>query len=175
VSANERLVIPFKGLKDGWHNFIYKIDNKFFELLEYSELKIGDLSLQINLNKNSNFLLFEYSIIGKISITCDRCLDYFDMKIENSGKFYIKFSKETEENDEGYLTISPNEDSVDITHYIYESIVLNLPGQRVHPLSINGKSTCNKEMLKKLKQFDNKKNRNKEIDSRWEKLNEINN
>jgi uncharacterized protein len=175
VSANERLVIPFKGLKDGWHNFIFKIDNKFFELLEYSELKKGDLSLEIDLNKDSNFLLIEYSMKGKISVVCDRCLDYFDMKIDNSGKFYIKFSNEPEENDEGCLTISPNDDSIDIAHYIYESIVLNLPGQRVHPLSINGKSTCNKEMLKKLKQFDNKKNRNKEIDSRWEKLNEINN
>jgi uncharacterized protein len=175
VSANERLIIPFKGLKDGWHNFIYKIDNKFFESLEYSEIKKGNLVVEINLNKNSHFLLLEYCIKGRINVICDRCLDYFDMKIDNSGQFYIKFSNEKEENDEGCMTVSSNEDSVDITHYIYESLILGFPTQRLHSLNSNSKSRCNKLMLKKLKQFNIKINSKKEINSMWEKLNEINN
>jgi uncharacterized protein len=173
VSANERLIIPFKGLKDGWHNFIYKIDDKFFKSLEYSELKKGNLLLEINLNKSSHLLSLEYSIKGQLCVVCDRCLDSFNMKLDNSGKFYIKFSDEKEDNDEGCMTISQNDDSVEITHYIYESIILNLPSQRLHPLDNNDKSTCNKLMIKKLKKLNIQKNSKIELDSRWEKLNEI--
>ena len=170
-----RLIIPFKGLKDGWHNFVFKIDNKFFESLEYSEIKEGNLTLDIKLYKSSHHLLLEYYANGFINISCDRCLDYFDLKFENSGKFYVKFSNENEDSDEECITISSNAEIVDFTHYIYESLILGLPSQRLHPLNAKGKSTCNKEMLQKLKQFYTQKKRNKEIDTRWEKLKEINN
>ena len=40
------------------------------------------------------------------------------------------------------MWISPSEDKVDLTQYIYESIVLSLPYRRVHE---EGK--CNPEML----------------------------
>jgi uncharacterized protein len=173
VSANVQLSIPFKGLEDGWHNFIFNIDNKFFESFENSEIKKGNLKLSIDLYKSSHNLFLEYRSEGIVNIACDRCLEYFDLKLANSGKFYIKFSNESEVNDEGSITIFPKDDSVDIKHYIFESIILSLPSQRMHPLDINGKSTCNKEMIKKLKIYSSKKNKTKDIDSRWDKLKEI--
>jgi len=157
VNANKRLIIPSKSLKDGWNNFVYIINDKFFEALEYSELKKGNLSLDINVLKNSQHLLLEYHFSGTIHVICDRCLDYFDMKVEDRGKFYVKYSNEREDNDEGCITITPNEDTVDISHYIYESLILGLPNQLVHPLTDKGKSTCNKEMIYKLEQFNKKK------------------
>ncbi len=173
MNANKRLIIPIKGLREGWHNFIYKINDKFFEALEYSELKKGNLSLDVYLYKNSQNLLLKYLISGTVYVMCDRCLDYFDMKVESNGEFYIKFADKKEDNDEGSITIAPNEDIVDITHYIYESLILNLPSKLVHPLTNKGKSTCNSEMIKKLEIINKQKNRNKEIDSRWEKLKRI--
>jgi uncharacterized protein len=175
VSANVRLIIPFKGLKDGKHNFIFKINNKFFESLEYSEIKEGNLNLDVKVNKSSHHILLEYCVNGVVNISCDRCLEYFDIKLKNSGKFYVRFSDENEDNDEGFITVSTNAEVVDFTHYIYESLILGLPSQRMHPLDAKGKSSCNKEMIKKLGQFYNKGKIKNEIDSRWEKLKEINN
>ena len=72
------------------------------------------------------------------------------------------------------MYVSPDEDQIDIRHYVYESIMLSLPVQRVHPDNEKGRTQCNKEMLKLLKQHSNKKDKN-EIDPRWEALKKFNN
>ena len=54
----------------------------------------------------------------------------------------VKFSDESDYYDGEVMRISPSEDILDLTQYIYESIVLSLPYSRVHE---EGK--CNPEML----------------------------
>ena len=54
----------------------------------------------------------------------------------------MKFSDEVREYDGDTLWLSPSEDFVDLTQYIYESIVLSLPYQRVHP-----DGECDPDML----------------------------
>jgi uncharacterized metal-binding protein YceD (DUF177 family) len=54
----------------------------------------------------------------------------------------VKFSDETDYYDGEVMWISPAEDYLDLTQYIYESIVLSLPYSRVH-----ADGECNPDML----------------------------
>ena len=67
--------IAYQGLTDGLHEFDFEIDDAFFENLEYSEIKKGNLQAHIVLNKKSQMLDFEVKIKGWVELTCDRCLE----------------------------------------------------------------------------------------------------
>jgi uncharacterized metal-binding protein YceD (DUF177 family) len=174
LGRSERLIIPFKGLKDGWHEFFFMINQKFFQSLDYSEFEKGELSVKVKMDKKPSHLVLKIEIDGKVNVMCDRCLDYFDIDSNFSGTLIVKFSNESnsnEENDE-LMIIPENEHEVDITHYVYETVCLSLPFQRYHPVNKKGESSCNKEMILKLKELKAKK---QGLDNRWEKLKEINN
>jgi uncharacterized protein len=178
LDTKEQLVIPYKGLKDGVHIYSFILDDRFFSKAKYSEISKGDLKAKIRLDKQPRQLVLFVDIFGYVNVMCDRCLDYFDLHINFNGTLYVKFVNENENNkvnfEEDFIFVSDKNKEMDITHYIYESICLSIPSQRIHPLRKNGKSSCNKMMLAKIlehsanKQIDN-------IDPRWMKLKDINN
>ena len=55
--------------------------------------------------------------------------------------------RETNNSDGDILWISPADDTLDLGQYLYESIMLSLPFQRVHPDIRN----CNPDMLKRFR------------------------
>ena len=174
MSTSERLTIPFKGLKEGKHEFTFDLTEKYFQMLDYSEFEKGNLKVKIEMDKKPTHLVFDIEIFGAVQVLCDRCLEFFDIDAEFSGNLFVKFFLEENENDisEELLILQPEDYEVDLTHYVYESICLSLPYQRIHPDDEKGKSTCNKAMIKKLKQLT--KNDKNDIDPRWEKLKDIN-
>jgi uncharacterized protein len=169
LKTSERLIIPFKGLIEGWHEFNFKLTDKFFQAIDYSEFDKGNLELKIGLERRISHLVLEIELKGDVNVMCDRCLDFFDMNVDFHSTLYVKFSGDEEDVDENLMVLSPEDFEVDITHYIYESICLSLPYQRFHPLNDKGKSTCNKEMLKKMRQYGGAKTVDS-MDPRWEKL-----
>ena len=58
----------------------------------------------------------------------------------------VKFSDEVHEYDGEVMWMLPGEDRVELAQYIYESIVLSLPYQRVHP-----DGECNPDMLERFR------------------------
>jgi len=66
--------------------------------------------------------------------------------IDFEGQLVVKFSDEVHEYDGEVMWMLPGEDRVELAQYIYESIVLSLPYQRVHP-----EGECNPEMLKRFR------------------------
>lgn len=68
------------------------------------------------------------------------------MPIDFEGQLVVKFSDEVHEYDGEVMWMLPGEDRVELAQYIYESIVLSLPYQRVHP-----EGECNPEMLERFR------------------------
>jgi len=103
-------------------------------------------------------------------------LDFFNLPIKFQGNLLVNFNgsdeKKSLKNYEDLIVLSENEYEFDITHYIYESILLSIPYQRIHPLNSTGISTCNKDMLLILKKFSEPAGK-KIINESWEKLNNI--
>ena len=158
MSKRVRYTIPYQGLSNGKHCFEFDVTDRLFSEIEESEIKKGNARVIVNLEKSSSLLKLEVSIEGQVEVTCDRCLEEFYMPISFNGVLYVKFSEtvtgyviESEGNfDEELLWQNPNDPEIDLTQYIYESICLSLPYQRVHPEDENGNSLCNPDMLKRF-------------------------
>ena len=134
--------IAWKGLKNGSYDFDFKVDNSLFEAFETEEIKGGDCDVRIALKRSEAMLELDVAIEGEVICECDRCLEDCPIAIEFNDTLLVKFSDETDYYDGEVMWISPAEDMVDLTQYIYESIVLSLPYSRVHE-----EGECNPDML----------------------------
>ena len=153
MKSNRQFVIPFKGLSAGNHDFVFDVDKRFFDDFEGSEINEGKIKVFVNLTKTVNFLELNFRLEGNVLVTCDRCLDEFELPIEYLTKLYVKFGDVTDDQNDEIIMLSYSEGELDIKQFIYEYIHLSLPYKRVHPNDKKGKSTCNAEMLKKLGEY----------------------
>ena len=147
--------IQFVGLSLGEHVFEYTLSETFFANLNPdSEIKKGKIDVTIRLLKQSTMMILQFEITGTVNVNCDRCTDEFDLPINGNYQLVVKFGgHDTGEEDDDIITLSTHESELDVSQYIYEYVMLSLPIRRVHPDNTKGKSTCNKEMLKKLNDF----------------------
>ncbi len=145
--------IPFVGLKVGLHEYSLDINREFFELFEGSQIEGGDVKARILLDKKTEMMVVSVFLEGSVDIECDRCLDIYAQSINYEGKIYIKFGAETVEENEELWILSTKESHIDLSTYIYESICLSLPAQRIHPDDDEGESMCNAEMMEKYREL----------------------
>jgi uncharacterized metal-binding protein YceD (DUF177 family) len=143
--------VIFSGLSIGKHDFVFEIDDKFFEHFDYSEIKHGKLSANIELNRLSASLIAKVTINGNVVTICDRCLDDVAINIEYKGILLIKYkeSGDNDNTDDEIMYLNRGDDTINFAQYIYESIGISLPIQRLH----SDESQCNKEMIKILKKM----------------------
>ncbi len=172
MKRQSQYVIAYKGLKDGLHLFDFKVDDLFFESFEESEIEKGDVNIHVTLNKKPTILEFLFEIDGKVTVSCDRCLDPVELEIEYEAPLYVKFGDETHEETDELYVISEQETEIDLAQFIYEFIHLSLPYRRVHPDDKNGNSTCNKEMLKRLEELSVNEEK-PDTDPRWNNLKDL--
>ena len=171
--------IPFKGLKEGKHNFDFELNNEFFEEFENSEIKSGEVKAQVQLTKRTQFLQFDFEMQGRIDTTCDRCLDDLELEMEYSGKLYVKFGDEEEEQSDELIVIPHEEHQFNLAQYMYDSIMLSLPYQRIHPEDEDGNSDCAPEMLERLnshlieEEIEEEIEEDEDIDPRWADLKKL--
>jgi len=169
VKSNRQFVILFKGLSAGNHDFVFDVDKRFFDDFEGSEIKEGKINVFVNLAKTANFLELSFRLKGSVLMTCDRCLDEFELPIEYLTKLYVKFGDATDVQDDEIIMLPYSESELDIKQFIYEYVHLSLPYKRVHPNDKKGKSTCNAEMLKKLGEYSVKEH----TETPWDDLKKL--
>jgi uncharacterized metal-binding protein YceD (DUF177 family) len=163
-------VIPFVGLSTGDHQYEYLIDDKFFANFEYSEIKRAQVNVRLSLNKHERMLVLTFSMKGTIEVSCSRCLDNFDLPIEDEQVQYIKFGPEYKEEDADVLIIPESETHVNVAPFIYDYLNLLVPFRIVHPVNEDGLSGCDPDVIRRLE----KEIKQKESDPRWDKLKGLN-
>lgn len=142
--------IPYKGLSLGSHTFEFEVDDRFFQAFEHSEFRRGHGRVKVGLEKQSRMLSLAFDMTGEVEVSCDRCLEEFMLPFAYQGTLQVRFSETEKESDGEIMWISPNETELCLAQYIYESINLSLPYQRVHPTDAAGKSLCNADMLSRF-------------------------
>jgi len=163
--------IGLSGLKEGRHTIDFEIDNKFFESFEESEIKEGSLFANIELEKRSTHIDLLIRISGKVNVCCDRCLEMFFYPVESESRLLIKFGKKIADADPDIISLTTDDHELDLQQHLYEYIHLALPIKRVHPDDQYGNSTCDPEMLKKLREhIVEEENEN---DPRWDELKKL--
>ena len=142
MGVTKRYTIAYKGLKPGLHDFRFEVDGSLFEEFESPEIKDGACEVTVALERGEAMLTLDVTVDGSVVVECDRCLEECRIPVHYQGRLLVKFSDEVREYDGDTLWLSPSEDFVDLAQYIYESIVLSLPYQRVHP-----DGECDPDML----------------------------
>lgn len=146
MDVTKRYSIAYKGLKNGLHTFHFDVNGELFAAYESPEIKDGKCDVTVDLERSESMLALTVSIVGSVVVECDRCLEDCRIPIDYCGRLMVKFSDEIREYDGEVMWLSPAEGEVDLSQYFYESIVLSLPYQRVHP-----EGACNPEMMAKFR------------------------
>jgi uncharacterized metal-binding protein YceD (DUF177 family) len=170
VDYLKQFIIPYSGLALGNHQYEFTIGDAFFESIDYSEIQHGQLQVIINLEKQERMLVFDFEIDGIVNVECDRCLDDLEIEVQDNEKLIVKFGEDYSEESEDVITVPHNEHQFDVSHYIYEYISLSLPYQRIHPDDEDGNSTCDPDILERLKSLQPEQPN----DPIWDKLKDIN-
>ena len=140
--------IAYKGLKSGSYDFDFQVDDALFEAYDRAEIKGGSCQAHVEMKRSDTMLELNVTIEGEVICECDRCLEDCPIAVDYEGDLVVKFSDEIDDYDGDVMWISPSEDFLDLTQYIYESIVLSLPYRRVHE-----EGGCNPEMLASFQQI----------------------
>ncbi len=163
--------VTFFGLKEGSHNFEYKIEKQFFEAFKFDEFLDADLIVKLNFIKKSTFLELHFSTKGKVNIACDVTNEPFDLPVEGVLKIVVNFGEEFNDDNEEIIIIPHGEHQINVAQFIYEMIVLAIPKKKIHPGIEDG--TLQSDILAKLEELQPKENNLNEIDPRWEGLKKL--
>lgn len=167
--------VEFKGLKEGLHDFEFEVDNKFFAYFEDSLVDIGEVTVNVILEKRSSFMKLHFKIKGWLELTCDRCLENYPQPIKHKAEMFVKYGEKEFDDGENVIWVSSEEHHINLAQIIYEFITLSIPMRHVHPKNNEGKRKCNKEMLKKLKNYMRPESEDKTTDPRWDALRKLRN
>jgi uncharacterized metal-binding protein YceD (DUF177 family) len=167
-----KYTIQFIGLKLGKHRFTYPIDNKFFDDFQYDDFNFINCNVDLLLIKKPTLMELHFAVKGSANLICDLTNETFDQEITHKMDVIVKFGEFFNDENEDILILPHTSFQLDISQFLYEAIVLSLPIKRVHPGVADG--TLKSDVLKKLKEYElNETKRIKEIDPRWDKLNEL--
>ena len=160
--------IAYKGLKEGLHEFNYRLDAGFFKLFEGGLVGNANVDATVLFEKRSTLLTLMFKIKGTVELTCDRCLEDYQHPIRHKAKVIVKFGEGNGDTGDDFFWVSPEEHYINVAQLLYEYTVLSIPIKHVHPEE-NGDNACNPEMLKKIKSYSNAGQEGK-TDERWEAL-----
>ncbi len=169
-------LIQFVGLKIGKHEFQYKLGNEFFEHFGYEDFNSAAIKVDVVFDKKAHLLEFEIKHKGTVNVPCDISNEMFDLKIKGTINIIVKFGDEFNDDNETLLIVPHGEYQVDISQYIYESIILSVPFKRVHPGIKDG--TLESEAMEALEKYaPNSKQEevkeDKDLDPRWDNLKKL--
>ncbi len=147
--------IAYKGLGAGRHEFRFRVGNDFWAAHPESGIRGGDVEVTAELEKGAKgpggTMMLHLRMVGSVITECDRCLEECELPVSHEGSVVVKFSEEEHPFEGDILWINPGDAAIELEQYIYESIVLGLPYQRVHPEDVHGVPLCNPAMLERFR------------------------
>ena len=142
MEVSKQYSVAYKGLKNSTYDFDFEVGDALFAAYESKEILGGNCSVKATMRKGETQMEVDFTIEGEVTCECDRCLEPCSVPIDYEGSLVVRISDEEGEYDGEIMWVNPADNEVDFTQYIYESIVLSLPYQRVHP-----EGECNPDML----------------------------
>ena len=158
-------------MKEGIHLFNYELGNKFFKNFDYYDFLDAKLFAKLELEKQSTLLNLKFYFNGEIKVQCDVSMESFNLDLETEHAVVVKFKDDIISTDDKVIFMPAASHSIDVSHLIYESIILAVPQKKVHPGIENG--SLKSEIVEKLEALKPKKNFKEKTDPRWDKLKDL--
>lgn len=165
MEKDNEFLIPVSGLALGVHDFKFDIRDSFFAGMDYSEVKQGEVTVELNVVREELMMTLNFQINGKVRVVCDRCADEFDIPIQSEQVFYLKLGSEEVEESDDVAVVPADQHAYDVSSLIYEFIILAIPIHRVHP-----EGQCNPEVLALLSHDEEPADEEPTTDPRWAAL-----
>ena len=164
-------LIKFSCLKEGTHLFNYELGNKFFINFDYYDFADANIKTILELEKKQTLLNLKFKFYGNVEVQCDLSMEMFSLELETGYNVVVKFKDDTISSDDKVIFLPTGSNSIDVSHIIYESIILAIPQKKVHPGIENG--SLKSEIIQKLEELKPKKNFKEKTDPRWDKLKDL--
>ncbi len=145
--------IPVVGLSLGKHEYSFHLDDSVFAYFGHPDVEKGDVTAKVQLDKRPNVIELQILLNGKLTVQCDRCLELFDFPIQTAENIICTIGKQEGCTDEEIVVLTKEQTNLDVSTFLYEIAVTQLPISKVHPNDGKGKSMCNPEMLKILDKY----------------------
>lgn len=145
--------IAFKGLSQGKHIFDFEVDDKFFAEFEGGLVEKGLVNVRLTIEKQSSLMILWFDIKGTVNVQCDRCLEMFDQSIKSQDRIFVKFGEKEYVDGDDVIWVGANDYQLNVSQLIYEFIGLAIPIKNNHPDDQAGNSTCDPEMIERLKNY----------------------
>ena len=163
--------IDLKELKEDGKTFSFHLDDSYFKAIDAPDVMHGELDVEVNVQKVADMFRFDIHTDGVVRIPCDICLEDMDQPIDADNHLVAKFGLEYNDDDE--VIIVPEEEGIlDMSWFIYEFIVLNIPIKHVH-----APGKCNPAMIQMLHEHNAARSSEEEeeqtIDPRWDALKKL--
>jgi uncharacterized metal-binding protein YceD (DUF177 family) len=174
MEANADFDIQFSGLKDGVHAFEFQLTESFFETFDNEEFNAVAAKAVVNLHKKPTLMEAEFSLAGHVNVNCDLTNEPFDLAVSNHFQLVIKFGSAFSDDHDDMIVLPHGSHQFNVTHQLYELVVLSVPQKRVHPGVEDG--SLNSEVLDKLDQLKPSSNihaSQSETDPRWDALKKL--
>lgn len=133
TNTNTKYSIDIYKLQKGSHEYLFDIDNAFFESIEQSLVEKGSLKAEVSLEKGSNMLQLDIQINGFVELICDRSLQPFKYKMALEEHLIFKYGEEYQELSEDMYVIPEGTQRLDLSQYLFEYIGLAIPMKKIHP------------------------------------------
>lgn len=170
----EEFDIEFVKLKNGEHEFSYRLDKPFFEAFGNEDVLDADVLVNVTLEKFPNIMNLHMKLKGTTGLSCDRCLETINLPVQAS--YLIIYKQEAEgqslkheEGDSELVILHPQDFKINIAQGLYETVLLAVP--MIRNCDRLEEKPCNQEMLSKLNELSGEDET--PSDPRWEKLKEL--
>ncbi len=147
MERKDKYTINHHSLTQAEHTFEWEYDDEMFaDSGEDSGITGGEGTVHVTLKKGANLMEAQVEIEGVVKCECDRCMEEYEQEVDFQGEVVIKTAHEKGEYDGDIIWLDPSDDVLDMEQWIFESIVLSLPMQRMH----SSTNECNPEAMKYL-------------------------
>lgn len=147
-------------------------EKKFFEFTESAgTFNVPELTVPVHVNVTAHTSGHDYKLDGTIdtelNLICDRCLTSNPVKVHE--EFSIIFSTQSESDDSHIFPLSEQDVKIDLTDYITDTLLLNIPMKHVCRKDCKGLcNICGTNL--NINTCNCHKNA---VDPRWDKLKEL--
>ena len=117
--------IDLHGLKEGVNTLGFRLDDEYFSAVEAEDVRQGCLDAVVEIVRKASLFEVNFNIKGTVLVPCDLCLDDMEQPVKAESRLVVKFGKENSEDDD-LVIVDENEGILDVSWFMYESIVLNL-------------------------------------------------
>lgn len=145
-----KYTIQLESMPFGNNDFQYVINDSFFGVRDYSEVKSGVVNLLLNVQKLESMFILTLNLEGFVVLPCDRCGDDYNQKIDSVAKIFLKYGSvnDIDNDDDDVIFINKNDNDFDLSDIIYDYISISLPIHRAH----EDESLCNQDVIKYLEE-----------------------